>query len=181
MKNQPCVKPYTLNTSEGFTLIELLVVIAVIGILAVGGFVSFISYTQKVTLDNATSDVVNMLNTAKSRAQAQIKPQISPCNNNTFRGYRVNFIKNGNNIGNYNLNAVCDSIDRSDYCDSSTSVLSISTQKLPGSISFDNGSSFVTCVMFNSFSSLSTNRSIKINGNNGSKTINVDAAGNISF
>lgn len=188
MKNQLCAKLYTLNASEGFTLIELLVVIAVIGILAVGGFVSFISYTQKVTLDNATSDVVNMLNTAKSRAQAQVIP--SSCSSSgPFDGYKVHIC--GDTVGGtclsdktFVLYVVCGGNGScSDL--SNEKIPAVVNKSLPQSLSFGNGNTAVTtCVMFHRDGTidLDNTNGVRISGaGNFSKNITIDAAGNISF
>lgn len=59
---------------NGFTLIELLLAIVILGILGYLGIAGFSSYNKSQTISTSASEVVTMLNLARSRAQAQIKP-----------------------------------------------------------------------------------------------------------
>jgi prepilin-type N-terminal cleavage/methylation domain-containing protein len=59
--------------NEGFTLIELVVVFTVIAILSTIGTVSLVSYSRSQALNQATSDLVQALNTAKSLSGSQLK------------------------------------------------------------------------------------------------------------
>jgi prepilin-type N-terminal cleavage/methylation domain-containing protein len=61
------------KSQPGFTLIELIVVITVMAILSTIGVVSFVGYSQAQTLNQATSDLVQTLNTAKSLSASQLK------------------------------------------------------------------------------------------------------------
>jgi prepilin-type N-terminal cleavage/methylation domain-containing protein len=58
---------------NGFTLIELIVVFTVIAILSTIGTVSFVSYSRQQSLSQATNDLVQTLNTAKSLSASQLK------------------------------------------------------------------------------------------------------------
>ncbi len=88
---------------KGFTLIELIVVFSVIAILSTIGVASFVSYSRAQTLQQATNDFVNVLNTAKARSVSQIKP--SQCNSaSTLDGYVVIVNIAGNS---YTLNVIC--------------------------------------------------------------------------
>lgn len=71
---------------KGFTLIELMVVLSVTAVLGTLGIAGFVIYNQIQVLQSATSDVVTVLNLAKSRAQSQIKP--SGCTGE-LSGYNV--------------------------------------------------------------------------------------------
>lgn len=71
---------------KGFTLIELMVVLSVTAVLGTLGIAGFVIYNQVQVLQSATSDVVTVLNLAKSRAQSQIKP--SGCIGG-LNGYKV--------------------------------------------------------------------------------------------
>lgn len=75
-----------LATRRGFTLIELMVVLSVTAVLGTLGIAGFVIYNQIQVLQSATSDVVTVLNLAKSRAQSQIKP--SGCTGD-LSGYNV--------------------------------------------------------------------------------------------
>src|ERR1035437_7326877 len=61
------------KSQQGFTLIELIVVFTVIAILSTIGTVSLVSYSRTQTLNQATSDLVQTLNTAKSLSASQLK------------------------------------------------------------------------------------------------------------
>jgi prepilin-type N-terminal cleavage/methylation domain-containing protein len=93
-----------LKVPSGFTLIELLIIIAVIGMLSSLGVSSFIGYSRSQTLSQATANFVNTLNTAKSKAYSQVKPDLlAACSgNNTLNGYIVSLTSNS-----YLLNVSC--------------------------------------------------------------------------
>lgn len=112
--------------NRGFTLIELIVVFSVIAILSTIGVVSFVSYSRIQTLQQATNDFVNVLNTAKARSISQIKP--SQCNSaSTLNGYVV-IVNVAANF--YTLNVVCSGITSS-----------LSTTALPVNVSFNSATS----------------------------------------
>lgn len=73
--------------SRGFTLIEFIVVLSIIAILSTLGIVAFVNYSRIQALNAAASDVVTMLQTAKSRAQSQVKPAL--CITPPLVGYTV--------------------------------------------------------------------------------------------
>ena len=76
---------------RGFTLIELMVVLSITAVLGTLGIAGFVSYNQNQVLQSSTSEVVTMLNLAKSRAQSQIKPS-EYCKagiNDSLSGYNV--------------------------------------------------------------------------------------------
>ena len=100
--------------SVGFTLIEIIVVVTVMAILSTIGLASFSEYNHSQTLGAVTLDVYTMLNTAKSRAQSQVKPStcLAP---NTLDGYKVSICGplSSCTIGStddYQLQAVCSGV-----------------------------------------------------------------------
>src|SRR5438552_2940773 len=78
-----------LRTNKGFTLVELIIVLAVLGILSASGLAAFVDYSRKSAIAAATSDVAITLQTAKSRAQSQVKPVTGSCVSQTLDGYKV--------------------------------------------------------------------------------------------
>lgn len=72
---------------KGFTLIELLIVFSVTAILAVLGIASFISYNRSQSINTANSELVTVINTARARAMAQVKPSCT----GALDGYKVGF------------------------------------------------------------------------------------------
>lgn len=96
--------------SLGFTLVELLVAIAIIATISAVGVASFVSYGSSQTLNTTTLDVVNMLETARSRALTQVKPPVGNCTSiegdpePPLVGYQVT-INNTNKT--YTLDVVC--------------------------------------------------------------------------
>jgi prepilin-type N-terminal cleavage/methylation domain-containing protein len=69
---------------RGFTLIELIVVITVIAVLSTIGTVSLVNYSRVQALNQATSDLVQSLNTAKSLSSSQLKTFSRNGNINTY-------------------------------------------------------------------------------------------------
>ena len=89
-----------LSNKKGFTLIELIVVFTVMAILATIGTVSLVSYSRTQTLNQATSDLVQTLNTAKSLSAVQVKTlnkngkTLTQCQNQNLSGYGVTISAN---------------------------------------------------------------------------------------
>jgi prepilin-type N-terminal cleavage/methylation domain-containing protein len=98
---------------QGFTLIELVVAFSIMAVLSTIGIASFVSYSQAQTLQQAVNDVNITLNTAKSDAIAQVKPNgvTSTCPTpGVLNGYQVvlrNQVVSGKTTGVYILDAVC--------------------------------------------------------------------------
>jgi prepilin-type N-terminal cleavage/methylation domain-containing protein len=94
---------------KGFTLIELIVVFTVIAILSTIGTVSFVGYSRTQTLNQATSDLVQSLNLAKSLSASQLKTLDK--NNSGPEGCLEGQILNGYgvqiNVDSYNLYIQC--------------------------------------------------------------------------
>ncbi|MBI2034146.1 MAG: prepilin-type N-terminal cleavage/methylation domain-containing protein [Candidatus Levybacteria bacterium] len=97
---------------RGFTLIELIVVFSLIAIVSSIGIQTFIDYNRKQAVDKVANEIVSMLQTARSRAFTQVKPNVSACdtdlvtpsNTETLQGYRV---KVSVSLRTYTLYAVC--------------------------------------------------------------------------
>ncbi|MBI2622793.1 MAG: prepilin-type N-terminal cleavage/methylation domain-containing protein [Candidatus Levybacteria bacterium] len=96
--------------NSGFTLIELIVVVSILAILSTLGIAAFVNYSRTQALNAAALDVVTMLQTAKSRAQSQIKPG-GVCASSPLDGYKVVICPGGCPVRateyGYELNAVC--------------------------------------------------------------------------
>ncbi|GEM_PF-2274670 len=123
---------FLIRKPEGFTLIELLIVFSISSILSVLGITSFISYNKTQTLNNATSDLVTMLNVGRSRATSQVKS--SSCTG-TLNGYKLNICKSPFS------ECVPPESTNSDYalyavCDESIVSPAIDSKKLPSGVNF---------------------------------------------
>lgn len=101
---------------NGFTLIEFLVVFSVLAILSTLGIVALVNYSRIQALNAAASDVVAMLQTAKSRAQSQVKPTSGVCSGPSapaLTGYKVVVCPNSCPADTtqyiYRLDAICGS------------------------------------------------------------------------
>lgn len=77
---------------KGFTLIELMVVLSITAVLGTLGIAGFTVYNQIQILQTATSDVMSVLNLAKSRAQSQVKPSALCSSSETLDGYAVEIL-----------------------------------------------------------------------------------------
>jgi prepilin-type N-terminal cleavage/methylation domain-containing protein len=98
---------------KGFTLIELLTVITIMAILGTLSIAGFVSYNQVQSLQTSVNDVILMLNTAKSRAQSQVKPPSSSVCNGTLDGYKVEIVTTAS-TDIVNLRSRCGGIDSPD-------------------------------------------------------------------
>lgn len=154
---------------RGFTLIELLLVISIIAILSTIGIASFVSFSRTQLLNSAVSQVQITLETAKSRAFTQVKPNITPCNSNAnpIRDYTVRILTTTQ----YQMSITC----------GAGAVLS-EAQTLPVGVTFAT-TSVGNIIRFKPLTGEAqfTSPTITINGNNGgSKTITIDAAGTMT-
>lgn len=113
-----------ISNLRGFTLIELIVVFSVIAVLSTIGVASFVSYSRAQTLQQATNDFITVLNTAKARASAQVKPSPTCISTSALQGYSVtvNIVART-----YSLNVIC-----------SGTTTAISTSTLPTNVSFNS-------------------------------------------
>lgn len=117
-----------LLTPKGFTLIELLVVLSIVGILSVVSIAAFVDYSRKEALNAAVSDVATILQTARSRAQSQVKPTTGTCVQAPLDGYRVTIVSQQQ----YRLEAIC-----------AGNSYFLQTKNLPAGITFGSTSTFL--------------------------------------
>jgi len=81
------------NRSQGLTLVELLIVIAIIGIISSISFLSLLSFNKRQKLVTVTGEIFAAINSTKSKAQSQVKPDTGACASGVFRGYNFVLIK----------------------------------------------------------------------------------------
>lgn len=156
------------NFPKGFTLIELIVVFSILVILSTLGIAAFVNNSRVQALDAALNDVIVMLQTAKSRAQSQVKSSSGVCASSALDGYRVTFSPSDQA---YRLEVVCGG-----------NILSppVETKGLPQNISFSSPTT-ETSLVFN----ILTGRvegydgSITITGYGKEKTVTVYSDGRI--
>jgi prepilin-type N-terminal cleavage/methylation domain-containing protein len=115
-----------LRNKNGFTLIELIVVFSVIAVLSTIGIASFVSYSRAQTLQQATNDFISVLNTAKARTAAQVKPSPECASSSTLQGYSVTVTLTGSS-NTYALNVICSGV-----------TTSIKTVSLPTGVTFNS-------------------------------------------
>ena len=101
-------------------------------VLSTIGIASFVSYSHSQTLQQAVNDLVVTLNTAKSNATAQVKPDslTSNCVSGVLNGYQV-VLSAATTPNSYTLDAVCGGAPDPDPA-------SKVTTKLPIGVSFDS-------------------------------------------
>lgn len=153
---------------KGFTLIEFIVVLSIIAILSTLGIVAFVNYSRVQALNAAASDVTTMLQTAKSRAQSQVKPSL--CVAPPLVGYKV--VIPTSLI--YRLEVICGD---------ERNIFTIEEKTLPANISFSPsslGSSFLFNILTGGVEgAVSAGTSIAISGHGQTKTITIYSDGRI--
>lgn len=83
------------NWQKGFTLVELIVVFAIIATLSMAGVAAFVDYSRAQAVQNASLDFATVLQTAKSRAQSQVRQTQGVCvGASPLDGYRVIVVSN---------------------------------------------------------------------------------------
>ncbi|MDP2638083.1 MAG: prepilin-type N-terminal cleavage/methylation domain-containing protein [Candidatus Levybacteria bacterium] len=112
----------------GFTLVELMVVLSISAILGTLGIAGFNNYNRFQIIQNAASDLVTTFNTARSRAQSQVKlgSSCTTGDSSILEGYSVDI--SDDNVS-YTLNS---------HCSGSILPNEISKKKLPDNVSFIN-------------------------------------------
>lgn len=154
------------SRSNGFTMIELIVVFSVMAVLSTVGIASFASFSRAQVLQQAANDLVNVLNTAKTRAASQIKPSILQCNNGILESYKV--VINDPSANKYTLYAVC-----------SGSSVGAMTTTLPLNVSFNSAA--VTSIIYPVLTGgVNGAGNIVLSSYSLTKTINISSVGNIS-
>ncbi len=108
----------------GFTLVELIVVFSTAAILSGLGIAGLSNYNRINSLQNTTTDIVNALYLARSRAFFKTKPTLPPgftCD--VLKGWRVHTFATKQ----YSLQAVCE-----------PSIVDDFVKKIPDSLTFDD-------------------------------------------
>ena len=170
-KETRCRNKFGMTTEKGFTLIELMVVLSVTAVLGTLGIAGFVIYNQIQVLQSATSDVVTVLNLAKSRAQSQIKPSgyCTASSDDSLSGYNVVISAPSR----YALKLRC-----SETGEAGETVIVGQDKSLPASLSFRNSTSFFFPVLTGGVQNPS---SITVDGYGRYKTITVNSFGGVSI
>lgn len=161
---------------NGFTLIELIVIISVVGVLSIVGIASFVTYSRIQSLNSAVSDFVTTIHLAKSRAQSQVKPTERCASNRQLNGYKVSVCGFPS--------STC--VSTKDYeltivCEGSTVSPAIESKRLLQNITFVSGGTTSTSFFFKVIiGGVVGAGDVVINGYGRSKTVRVDANGNIT-
>lgn len=158
------------SNQRGFTLIELIVVFSVIAVLSTIGVASFVGYSRAQTLQQATNDFITVLNTAKVRASAQVKPSPTCLTTSTLQGYSVtvNIVART-----YSLNVIC-----------SGTTTSISTTTLPTNVTFNSASGIPPTTTTNIIFSVLTGGvsgigNVVLSSYGATKTVTINSVGGI--
>jgi prepilin-type N-terminal cleavage/methylation domain-containing protein len=155
---------YQLSAHKGFTLIELLVVIALMSILMLSSISVFFSYTKSQSFQTAISDVVALINKAKSRSLTQVRP-IECAAEKALESYQVSFTPLGSD---YHFEVLCGGES-----------FVLETKKLPSQVTFAELSA--SSVVFNiSTGTVVVPADVILTGFGNNKTISIDGVGNIS-
>lgn len=99
----PCHQKNTVSKQAGFTLIELMVAMTIMVLLSSVGISSFVTYSRSQSLQNATQDIVTMLQLAKASSNSQVKPTTCTDASETLDGYEI-IITSSNT---YTMGPVC--------------------------------------------------------------------------
>lgn len=83
---------FQFSIQKGFTLIELMIVLSITAVLGTMGAAGFLTYNKIQVLQSSASNIVTMLNLAKSRAQSQVKLGPSCGSESQIQGYSVDLI-----------------------------------------------------------------------------------------
>ncbi len=152
----------TAKFMKGFTLIEIIIIFAISSVIVGISVNSFGNYNSTQIFNGAASDLINELNSARSRAISQVKP--SQCSG-ALDGYEVKITTSSRD---YEQSAIC-----------GAAMVGTKTKKLPSQVSFINGSA--PNVLFNvSVGTVNTPRTIAITGFGKTSTIHINAVGIVS-
>lgn len=148
---------------KGFTLIELTIVFSVIAILSVIGLSISIDYNRTQIVNSAYEGFKTAINTAKSNALSQKKPNTCI---GSLNGYQIAVLPPSS----YILQVVCDGVP-----------VDIRNFYLPQNVTFDQEITFFFPILIGgaTFTPSGPTGTVTLTGYNKSKTITVDSAGNI--
>ncbi|MDO8270251.1 MAG: prepilin-type N-terminal cleavage/methylation domain-containing protein [Candidatus Levybacteria bacterium] len=161
-------------SNKGFTLIEILVVFSVITILSAVGIASFASYSRTQQVAQSANSVKLLISQARFNAISTVK------SNSNEQGITIDCGVDA--LSGYSITTFGDSsIDLNQVCASGGSNR-IKRYTLPSGLTFTAGT---TCnqVLFDSLSAKGNGLpcNFVVNGFGQSKTISVDAIGNVSI
>lgn len=162
------------SKDSGFTLIEILVVFSVIAILSAVGFASLLTYGRSQEVSQTASDIKLLINQARSNALSAVKSEKDEqgttvnCGAAALSGYSVETFTNTS----LDFNMVC------------TGNPAIRLKRLTVSSRLTFGTGTTCSSIF--FNSLTTTASgvpceIVVEGYGQTKTISVDAIGNVAI
>ena len=170
---------YTLLSRRGFTIIEILVVFALVAILSGVGLVSFVTYSRSQQLNQTANDMKLMISQARSSAQSTVKT------NTDMNGDKVDCYNQPDGqyetLVGYSIVVDNDQLQIKLNCE----ILPAKTFRsivLPRNISF-TGASTCGIILFNSLTSQVSGApcSFVISGYGLSKTLSIDATGNVNI
>ncbi len=166
---------------QGFTLIEILIVISVIAIISVTGIAALSTFQTNQLMNVTAKDLVSTLNLAKSRARTQVKPKvcIDPEPDLVLDGYGVRLCSSvflpgcGSDYEGYELYV---------KCGGNVITTALLSKKMPSGYEFKQpgttGDFFFPVLE----GGVEADGDIIIDNMNGlTKTISVDASGNIEI
>jgi len=161
------------NKSFGFVLIELMVVFSLMALISGIGFVSFSSYSQKQTVNQAAQDIKLIFDNAKFNALSSVKESTS-CSNGTLVGYKIVVCSKASCLGPatdaYEIDVMCSDVDTLLY-----------SKKLPQNVIID-ATSTCSVVKYNTLSNFVEGGpcDIVVAGYGIKSTIRIDGGGNAS-
>lgn len=74
---------------KGFALIEIILTVSLISMISAVGVSTYKDFAATKTVSTAADEVANVMQSAKSKAIAQVKPNIAACNTGELVGYQV--------------------------------------------------------------------------------------------
>lgn len=172
--------PFTIY-QYGFTFIELIVVFSVIVILSSIGIASFVSYSRNQQLNSSVSDLVTVINLAKSRSSSQVKPDICS-DSEMLEGYEVRIcgLAGSSCISSFPIGSYGYELDVK--CSSKGFPVPISNyaKQLPQSISFSGATTSTSLFFPILLGGVKGKGEIVFTGYGQTKTITIDSLGNIT-
>lgn len=176
-----------ITESKGFTLIEIVIVFSIMAIISSVGLASFSNFSKSQNLNKATLDLSTMINKAKSLTISQALSNGSVQNLcdegaagvKTFAGYAVKVFQSS---GSYELDILCGNEDPSSPTNLNNP---IETNTLSNNIVFDSVDTYFWFKPLNLTvrrGVTDTTDTVVVKNDDGgmTKTITVDASGNIS-
>ena len=181
-KNQISHTNYSPFSTMGFTIIEILVVFTLIAVLSGIGFAAFVNYSRSQQVNQAANDIKLLIGQARSNALSAVKTNTDDAGDSVDCGTDTE----GNPIAleGYTITKIGQtSITLGQQCQGQNEIV-IDTFDLPSNVTFTIASTCTT-VFFNSLTSQASGSPIPcnlvVNGYGLTKTITIDAIGNVSI